>query len=440
MISRAMCRPRPTPRVCVLRRWKGSKIRSRSSAGMPGPRSLTATRIRVGSSASSRSIGLSAGAYLIALSMMLVRTSSIRTGSTLTGSRDEAGPWTAISRPVVSASSSARFRARVMTSVGARSRSIRPDRIRLTSMSRSTRERSLSAPFRTMARDKDCDGLSDHLVRGISIDPLGSRVPADDRSVEGFPDDRVIRGVDDRREILRGQGCALSVVTYIGPHTRSVAGRRVGFLRTEGEEAMRDTISRRDFLRTAGAGGLILLNPFRPLFSQTRNGNVLLRWNDAFLQGVRESRLGPPMVSRALAVAHTCIFDAWAAYDRLAVGTRLGGTLRRPARERSSMNKEMAISFAAYRAGADLFPASVATVFDPLMTSLSLDPADRSLDAKTPTGIGNLASAAVLALRHQDGANQIGEHAGSIPGCAYSDYTGFASVHAPMDIRFAFHA
>ena len=97
---------------------------------------------------------------------------------------------------------------------------------------------------------------------------------------------------------------------------------------------MRDTISRRDFLRTAGAGGLVLLNPFRPLFSQTRNGNVLLRWNDAFLQGVRESKLGPPMVSRALAVAHTCIFDAWAAYDRLAVGTRLGGTLRRPARER----------------------------------------------------------------------------------------------------------
>ena len=36
----------------------------------------------------------------------------------------------------------------------------------------------------------------------------------------------------------------------------------------------------------------------------------------------------------ALALAHTCIYDAWAAYDRTAVGTRLGGTLRRPARER----------------------------------------------------------------------------------------------------------
>lgn len=38
--------------------------------------------------------------------------------------------------------------------------------------------------------------------------------------------------------------------------------------------------------------------------------NVVLRWNDAALQAVRESRMGPPMVARALAVIHTCIFDA----------------------------------------------------------------------------------------------------------------------------------
>ena len=97
---------------------------------------------------------------------------------------------------------------------------------------------------------------------------------------------------------------------------------------------MPDRISRRHFLRTVGVGGLVLLNPHRLLSSPTRGGNVVLRWNDAFLQGVRESKLGPPMVSRALAVAHTCVFDAWAAYDRLALGTRVGGALRRPARER----------------------------------------------------------------------------------------------------------
>ena len=155
---------------------------------------------------------------------------------------------------------------------------------------------------------------------------------------------------------------------------------------------MRYAISRREFLGTVGAGGLILLNPFQAAAAKTERGNVLLRWNNAFLQGVRESKLGPPMVSRALAVAHTCIFDAWAAYDRLAVGTRLGGALRRPARERSLANKEQAISFAAYRAAADLFPPSVATVFDPLMASLGFDAADHSLDARTPTGIGSCCS------------------------------------------------
>jgi hypothetical protein len=201
---------------------------------------------------------------------------------------------------------------------------------------------------------------------------------------------------------------------------------------------VRYAISRRDFLRTTGAAGLIVLSPFRFSTSTTGRGNVLLRWNDAFLQGVRESKLGPPMVSRALAIGHSCIFDAWAAYDRLAVGTRLGGALRRPARERSLANKEQAISFAAYRAAADLFPTSEATVFDPLMTSLGFNAADHSLDARTPTGIGNLASQAVLAFRHHDGANQLGDEPGGTPGVAYSDYTGFVPVNAPMDIRLPF--
>jgi hypothetical protein len=201
---------------------------------------------------------------------------------------------------------------------------------------------------------------------------------------------------------------------------------------------VRYAISRRDFLRATGAAGLVVLNPFRLSTSTTRRGNVLLRWNGALLQGVRESKLGPPMVSRALAVAHTCIFDAWAAYDRLAVGTRLGSALRRPARERSLANKEQAISLAAYSAAADLFPGSIATVFDPLMASLGFDAADHSLDARTPTGIGNIASQAVLAFRHHDGANQLGDEPGGTSSVAYSDYTGFVPVNAPMDIRFPF--
>jgi hypothetical protein len=43
-------------------------------------------------------------------------------------------------------------------------------------------------------------------------------------------------------------------------------------------------------------------------------------------------------------MVHTCIYDAWAAYDERAVGTQLGGALRRPASERTLANKEQAIS------------------------------------------------------------------------------------------------
>src|ERR1700704_3016436 len=72
--------------------------------------------------------------------------------------------------------------------------------------------------------------------------------------------------------------------------------------------------------------------------------NIVLQWNAAALQGVRDSVLGPPMVARALAIVHTCMYDAWAAYDPVAAGTRYGSALRRPPRQRSLPNKAQAIS------------------------------------------------------------------------------------------------
>src|SRR5438876_7295865 len=86
---------------------------------------------------------------------------------------------------------------------------------------------------------------------------------------------------------------------------------------------------------------------------------VVSDWNAAALAEVRLSkslRNGPPMVARALAIAHTCMYDAWAAYDPVAVGTVLGGNLRRPAAERTDANKAKAISFAAYRCLLNLYP------------------------------------------------------------------------------------
>src|SRR6202790_3274709 len=117
--------------------------------------------------------------------------------------------------------------------------------------------------------------------------------------------------------------------------------------------------------------------------------NVVIQWNNAALQGVRDSKLGPPMVARALFIVHNCIYDAWAAYDRRALGTVFGGSLRRPKSEPNLANESKAISFAPYRAAVDLFPGDKTSVFDPLMASLGYDINDKSTDTDTPAGVGN---------------------------------------------------
>jgi hypothetical protein len=209
---------------------------------------------------------------------------------------------------------------------------------------------------------------------------------------------------------------------------------------------LENAISRRQFLVASGASAVLLLLPgasgsaftARPAPSPRPGESVVIRWNQAFLRAVRDAKLGPPMVARALAIGHTCIYDAWAAYDHKAVGTALGGSLRRPASERTLSTRVGAISFAAYRAAVDLFPGSTSTVFDPLMRDLGYDGADVSMDIATPTGIGNVAAHAVLGFRHGDGANQLGDMEGGSPGVPYSDYTGYVSVNDPMDSRVPF--
>lgn len=57
---------------------------------------------------------------------------------------------------------------------------------------------------------------------------------------------------------------------------------------------------------------------------------VVTQWNDAILEAIRTTHPGPPIVARSLAIVHTCMYDAWAAYDNVAGGTRLGGLFRRP--------------------------------------------------------------------------------------------------------------
>jgi len=129
----------------------------------------------------------------------------------------------------------------------------------------------------------------------------------------------------------------------------------------------------------------------------------------------------PTILSRAMGMWGTAIYDAWACYDDKAVGTIFGGKLRRPAAERTLENKKKAMAYASHRILMDVYGKESEYIID-AFTKLGFDPKDNSTDPATPQGIGNTISAAIIEMRHHDGSNQCGDEIGS-NGKPYSDYT-----------------
>jgi hypothetical protein len=153
---------------------------------------------------------------------------------------------------------------------------------------------------------------------------------------------------------------------------------------------------------------------------------VVVTWNQAALAEVRLSKLSPPAVARALALAHTCAYDAWTAYDPVAFA--VAGTLaKRPSSERTDAYKAAAISHAAYNCLVNLFPDGTSRL-QKVMSGLGYNPANTTTDTALPQGIGNVAAAAVIASRRRDGSNQYGDSGGS----PYADDSGYAPLNAPM--------
>jgi hypothetical protein len=170
---------------------------------------------------------------------------------------------------------------------------------------------------------------------------------------------------------------------------------------------------------------------------------VAYKWLDITLEATAREvdRTGarPTPLSRSLAIALTAMYDAWATYDAKAVGTRLGAAFRRPPAERTLSNQEVAIQFATFRALLDLYPADAAWL-EAQFKAAGLDPKLTDTDPKTPAGVGNAVAAALVAYRHHDGANQLGDEAGS-DGKPYSDFTYYRStaVENPLVPDNAWH-
>ena len=163
---------------------------------------------------------------------------------------------------------------------------------------------------------------------------------------------------------------------------------------------------------------------------------VAYRWLDVLLaasgRDATRNSPRPTVLSRTMAVVLTSMYDAWSAYDPVAVGTRTGGRLRRPAAERTQANKEKAIAFAAYRSLLFVYPDDAEWIRG-RFREMGWDADDATVDTATPQGIGNAAAAAVIEYRRDDGSNQLGSMPGA-DGRPYADYTGYRPVNTPDNV------
>jgi len=160
--------------------------------------------------------------------------------------------------------------------------------------------------------------------------------------------------------------------------------------------------------------------------------NIAYKWGKMAITATANDtdrfRPRPTVTSRLLGLTFVAIFDAWSRYDNKATPVYLKDIKRRLGKEQTLKNKEIAISYAAYGALCEYF-YSDKEIFSAFMRELGLDPENKSLDPKTPEGIGNLAAKDVIAARRNDGANQYAEEEGS-NGVLYFDYTKYKPMNS----------
>src|ERR1051325_4044050 len=143
--------------------------------------------------------------------------------------------------------------------------------------------------------------------------------------------------------------------------------------------------------------------------ADTHDKSAAYQWLEIALETVAREHVRnsprPTVSSRMFGIVVTSMYDAWAAYDEKAVGTQLGGKLRRPASERTEANKAKAIAYAVYRSLLYICPEDEQFITEQ-MRKKGFDPKDKSTDTRTPQGVGNVAAAAVIEYPRHDRAHQ----------------------------------
>src|SRR5437762_3528686 len=114
-------------------------------------------------------------------------------------------------------------------------------------------------------------------------------------------------------------------------------------------------------------------------------------WDEEILSAIRIDLPHPPVHARNLFHLSVAMYDAWAAYDNIAVGYLYREKHTAP--DAAAARRE-AISYAAYRILVERYTLSrnaktTLAALDARMAALGFDKDNVSLDTATPAGVGN---------------------------------------------------
>jgi hypothetical protein len=152
-------------------------------------------------------------------------------------------------------------------------------------------------------------------------------------------------------------------------------------------------------------------------------------WDEQILAGIRIDKPNPPVHARNLFHLSVAMYDAWAAYDPVAIGYlfREKHTATNLAAARSE-----AISYAAYRLLRERYALSVGASntlvsLDAQMVALGYDTNNLSTDTSTPAGLGNAVYSAVSSFFLNDGSFQTNNYQDLPPSLG-----GYSPVNPPL--------
>ncbi|MBK8039210.1 MAG: hypothetical protein IPK22_19060 [Verrucomicrobiaceae bacterium] len=138
--------------------------------------------------------------------------------------------------------------------------------------------------------------------------------------------------------------------------------------------------------------------------------SIARTWNEEILAAIRIDTPNPPVHARNLFHLAVCMYDAWAAYDTVAIGYIHHE--RRTATDIAAARRE-AISYAAYRLLRSRYAvsANAATTTTALlsrMAALGYNTTITTTLGNTPAAVGNRIAATIMGWGNVDGSNQAG--------------------------------